>query len=503
MAVDEKKLSMYLAGTLRIIFEGITDVVKYSGSNYTLVSYDGRDFVRDSVSQDGKLDERLLCKNIGKIVDCDAFMKDRLISEFEQNHVTFAAVEVVEKMNNGRNANRCYFVIDQHDKDKTDVILSNLNKTVTNKEMTPEAFLAFCKNKGISISGVTNVEAEVLNVMLRDKTLDFPFCTIKNSYGNYNLRIPENEEIATRDAIVKAVISCSARTRIGMAEQTQNRQREINDAIAKIMDSKKSYVVMDENSPNHYIRTDSGGFHNIIRTEAGEQELAYVERMEPHYATRAYNAIHDYSGLLVLSALDKDIDKQMEEARERAKIEKEPELSVKIEYYKRSFQEHIRETIEQDYLGRLQDNHIRFGNAVSHAVIEKDDTLKGDLESDRALNTRALEGIVKESSIDLSDLNGDSFKQQFCETVLGTRAIDDPLTKEAVEEEINLNSRLSELAEESPEIKMAVVNEIKQTITEVKEIDYEFAPVTREEFEHEIESKENAFLEIQSEEREV
>lgn len=503
MTMDERKLSMYLAGTLKVIFDGLNNAISYGGTNYTLVSYDGHDFIRESMGGNGKIDEALLSRNIGKTVDCSPFMKDKLIAEFERHRVTFAAIETIEPTKDGGVTNWCYFATHKDDREKVEHITMDLNLMKGEQQMEPSAFLTYTTEKNIPISGIQGVEPEVFETMLKEKRLDFPFCAIKNSYGSYDIRIPEQENLKTHNAIVNAVILCSAHTRMNIIQRTRDRREQINDAVSKIMDSRKSYVIMDGQSPDHYIRTDSSGFHNIIRTSAGEQELDFVERTNPNYQMKAYNILHDYGSFEKLNATDKDIEQQMHKVRDKAGLQKEPDINVKIEYYKRSILEHIKASIERDYIGRIKDNGVKFHAAIDHAVVMKDDAQKGDLEGDLLLNDRALKGIVKETSIDLSDLNGEAFSQQFCEIVLGTRAEEDLDKKLLLEDEIMANVGLKVLAEESREVKQAVINEIRQTIEEVRTMEYEITELDREEFALEVESRENVFVEISTDEREM
>lgn len=502
MAMDERKLSMYLAGTLKVIFDGLNHALSHGGTNYTLVSYDGHDFIRESMGANGKIDETLLSRNIGRTVDCSPFMKDKLIEELERQRVTFAAIEAIEPAKDGSVTNRCYFATHKDDREKVEHITIDLNLMKGEQQMEPSAFLAYMKEKNIPINGIQGVEPEVFEIMLKEKRLNFPFCAIKNALGSYDIRIPEDENRKTHNAIVNAVILCSAHTRMNIIERTKARREQINDAVSKIMDSRKSFVIMNGQSPDHYIRTDSSGFHNIIRTSAGEHELDFVERTSPHYQTKAYNILHDYGSYEKLNATDKDIEQKMQKVRDKAGLQKESDINVKIEYYKRSMLEHIKESIERDYPGRIKDNEVKFHAAIDHALVMKDDTQKGDLEGDLLLNGRALKGIIKETSIDLSDLNGEAFSQQFCETVLGTRAEGDLDAKIFLEDEIMANTGLKELAKESCGIKQAVINEIRQTIEEVRTMDYEITELDREEFVLEVESRENAFVEI-TDEREM
>lgn len=503
MAMDERKLSMYLAGTLKVIFDGLNSAISHGGTNYTLVSYDGHDFIRESMGANGKIDEALLSRNIGKTVDCSPFMKDKLITGFEQKRVTFAAIETVEPTKDGGVTNWCYFATHKDDREKVEQITSDLNMMKGEQQMEPSAFLAYTTEKNIPISGIQGVEPEFFETMLKENRLDFPFCALKNSYGSYDIRIPEQEDCKTHNAIVNAVILCSAHTRTNIIDRSRDRREQINDAVSKIMDNQKPFVIMDGQSPDHYIRTDSRGFQNIIRTPAGEQMLDFVERTSPNYQTKAYNILHEYSSFEKLIATDKDIEEHMQKVRDKAGLQKEPDINVKLEYYKRCMSEHIKESIERDYLGRIKDNEVKFHAAIDHAVVTKDDIQKGDLEGDLLLNDRALRGLVKETSIDLSDLNGEAFSRQFCETVLGSRAEEDLDAKLLLEDEIMANTGLRELAEEPREIKQAVIYEIRQTIEEVHTMNYEITVLDRGDFALEVESKENAFVEISTDEREM
>lgn len=497
MAADMHKLSMYLSDTWKLIFQGIDQSISHAGTNFTLVSYDGKDFLRDSIGNDGRIDSDRLCLNIGKIVECEPIMKERLISEFEKARVTFAAVEAVEQ-EDGKESDKCYFAIDHRDRDRAVTILEDLNRSGGEMQMKPADFLAFCEKKNLDISGISRVEPEIYETMQNGSGLGFPFCAMKNRDGSYDLRTPAAYEGKLAQAVMGSAILCSAHTRKSMLERRQEHTKAITEAITRITDSRKSYLIADSRYPDHYIRTDAAGFHNMFHSEAGEKELGFVQRTDLSYQSKAYNILAGYAGYEIIPAGDKEAVGQLEALRMKAGREKEPALPIKTEYYKRSMVEQIREAVEGDYAGRLKDNEVRFRDAIDHTMMlgAAADTLKGDLEGDMQLNGRAMAGYVKESSIDLSDLNGEAFVQRFCEDVLMTKGIEDGTRRRAAEEEIVRNTRLLELAAEVPFVKASVINEVHQTIEEIRTVRYELEDIDRGMLRQEIMARENVFEEI-------
>lgn len=499
--MDEKRLSMYLGDTLKTIFDGLNQAVNHSGTNFTLVSYDDRDFIQDSVGDNGELDANLLCRNIGKIVDCDTFMKDKLIAEFERARVTYAAVGVLEPKQNGDLTERCYFVTDRHDKNRVEAIVRQLNKYEKDLQENPKEFLASCWEQGTPVCGIRGIDSFIYDAMRKDKSLHVPHYVLPNAHGTYELRIRQTDEPAVREALIKTMILYTGRTGEMLVENRNIRQAALSDALAKAMDDKQSFILFDGNSPDHYIRTDMKGFYNIIRTGAGEQQLNFVERIDPSFQDKVYHVIEGYSNIVVRSARNLDINTTIEELAKANK--KAVDMNTKVEFYKRSLSEAMVQSLQRDYLGRMHDNRIRFGDAIAHATLQKEDFLKGDLESDRSLNDRAIAGIVKEVSIDLSDLYGDAFIEKFTEQVLGTQMEESAVEKAKIETAVLKTSELIALSQEPAEVKLAVINEISQTLDDVRNMEYEFSNMAIEELVQELESRDHEIGHNLEDERDI
>lgn len=508
-----KQLSMYLSRTLKTIFDCLNDVLKHDGASWRMVSFDGNDFISESLGPDGTIDEKELYRHVGKVADCNPFMKDRLLAEFIHNHVSFAAIETVESLEDDKVANWCYFVTHRKDLNKVESILSELNYPQEKNQMDPVKFRNDCVKKGISIVGVSNIEPEVFELMMQQKSLNFPFCVIQGSSGFYHLRVGIQDGRKAREAVLNSAILCSANTRRMLLKEKQERDERLHEAAAKVMDNRRSYIIMNADSPEHYIRTDSNGFKAILNKDGIEYELECIGRSHPDYQLKAYGVLQSFQEFAIISAADPDASRQMQQAIEHTKMgrkrdmiktdEKEAGIYTKVEFYKRSFLKYIQKGVEQNFLGRLKDNEVRFKAAIDHAVMIGDSVQAGDLKGDLSLNGRALSGFVRESSIDLSDLNGEAFKQQFCEIILGTSMIADPLDKKTVENDMELNIRVNDLSQESKEVKMAVLDEIRQTIHEVGQMDYEFTEISLEQLAREAESKENALEGLFYDDREI
>lgn len=508
-----KQLSMYLSRTLKAIFDSLSDALKHDGASWRMVSFDGNDFIHESLGPNGTIDEKELYRQVGKIADCNPFMKDRLLTEFMHNHVSFAAIETVEPLKDDKIGNWCYFVTHRKDLDKVESILSELNYPQEKNQMDSAKFRDDCARKNISIVGVSNVEPEVFELMMQQKSLNFPFCMIQEPSGFYHLRMGIQDERKAREAILNSVILCSANTRKMLLKEKKERDERLHEAAAKMMDNRRSYIIINGDSPEHYVRTDSDGFKAILNKNGIEYELECIHRSHPDYQSKAYGVLQGFQEFAIISATDLDASRQIQQIIECAKMgrkrdiikieDKEAGIYTKVEFYKRSFLKYIQKGVEQNFLGRLKDNEVRFKAAIDHAVMIGDSVQAGDLKGDLSLNGRALSGYVKESSIDLSDLNGESFKQQFCEIILGTSIITDPLEKKTAEDEVVINSRLNDLSQESKEVKMAVVDEIRQTIYEVGQMDYEFTEISLEQLAREAELKENVFGEFYQDHREM
>lgn len=506
MAIDSKdtsmrEVSMYMASTWKAIFDSINNSIGKDGTYFTFVSYDGKNFINESLGPDNRVDIRALSMNIGTIIECEPYMKDLLINEMNREKVSYAGLQMNKEIGDGKVRPRCYFAIDKRDMEKALSAMDRLNKIHEPTRVEPTRLLEMCNEKGCELSTIRHIENEVFDTMIASKPIDFPYSVIENRDRTYDIVIPETYKAKFEDMIKDTAILCSGDTRDAIIHKNEERNKEIITAISSLTDDKKPYIIIDAEHPENYMKTDMHGLHMYVRTGSGDKEIDFIERNDPVFFKKAYNSLYRYERIVTLLANEKDIDKKIDAIRKEAEKDKIRDIDIesKVEYYKRTFVEALRESMERGddiEKGRLKDNDYSFGAAIDHAIINKQDTLAGDLKSDKDLNFRAIDGIVGETSIDLSDLNGDAFEHAFCENILGTNHYQDLDERRQAEEEIIHNTALKELAKEDREVKQAVINELTITRHEINLDEYRLDDISRADFDREIKVYERETNEI-------
>lgn len=484
---ETRSLTMYLSIIWKSIFDGIDRSIGDHGTNVTLVSYDNHNLIEDSRGTDGKIDADKLCINIGAMVDCSLLMKDKLVAALTQNHISFAAVESLERFD-GKETLRCYFAADRRDKDKFLTVVNNLNQALEYTKVEPRELASWCQVRGIdTVTTLSRVEPEIYGILRDEKNLDFPYCAKQNQDGSFDIMVPPQFEEKLNQALINAVLLCSGYTRESFQSQNAERERELTSAMTKVCDNQIKLVIVDSQYPNHLMRSDREGVHILVRTADGEHEIGHIERSDKDFQQKVYNTLSGYAGLEVIPAMDKDLEKKLEDLQERTSKEAELSIDAKIEYYKRSLTESMKDCIEKMFDGRLKDNAYVLNAAIDNSIARGQESLKLDLQTDVALNNRIISGGLPESVVDLSDVNGEAFTTRFCESVLGTSGYADIDSKKIAETKILETSNLSDLAEESREVKLAVIKEIQETIREVATAPYEYGDLSVMSLSHEVE----------------
>lgn len=511
MATDTsmQKVSFYSATVWKEIFDTLTKALEDRDEmSFTLVTHGPRNFVYESIGDDGKIDSKKLFNNIGGFYECDSLLKDEVVNPFIREKVSFAAVDRLDPGENGKTKTVCCFAIDSHDMERANEVIDRVNRNVQRaNELSREELLQYCSDRQINLCGTSRIEKEIHDVLIAENKLDFPHAFIQNPDGSYDLRLPAQYEDEAKNAIKDAVILCSGMTREGMMERAEQKTSALLDILAKAANDGKSYIIVDADRPDHFIRTDAKGLHGIVRMPEEDREIGYVERVDPRFKNKAYSLLVDYTRPVALEASDHDLDAKLEQLREGARKDRELGYKDKIEYYKRGFVDFIRNAMErgvspdqakeQEVSGRLIDNRYAFKAAIDHAIITKQDDLKADLEGDLSLNNRINGKGVPETANDLSDLHGgEAFEQVFCRQLLGSEEYADLDEYKSAEEALIHNMKFQELMQESEEIKEGVLREIRQTCMEVSSMDYGFEDITRAEYAKDLEDREQAHTEM-------
>lgn len=155
-----KDVGMYLMGTLQLMFEMADDAMSKYSVSYDDVKFEDRledvgglSFVERSRGEDGHINKDILERNVGMVITCGAYMKDRVIAELDRNRVS--RVQTEECINrNGHLTNLCHFVIDARDKELAREIVEKLNTRESIMRTDAKAFAIRCNEQNISISSV-------------------------------------------------------------------------------------------------------------------------------------------------------------------------------------------------------------------------------------------------------------------------------------------------------------------------------------------------------------
>lgn len=505
-------ISAYMAGTLKVLLDAANSILDRESINYSNIIYEdrleqvgGADFVERSKDTLGRVDETALLKNCGLVAYCGAFMKDRLINEFRNAKINRVQYEDTVKRSDGKLVNLCYFVVDRLDKERAQEIITRLNSLESIRQADAKEFAAECQSKNIPMSCMS-IEEEKLDYMERMGDMNFRYCTVPDGFGNLHLYMAKADSEKAHDAVRKASLICSAETRRHMMGINKERDRIMEKALALIGDTHTACRVYDKDEPSHYLRTDSNGIYYGI----GKHEEP-ISRMSQGWEGRVYGILKGYGTIEIDSERKPEkIKENIEQERQRSTpYKKELDLMEKTERYKRELVEQInfryaneQQLKDMDAISRMKDDDYRFGNAINKALREGDGELLNDLYGDKSANQRAINGVIGERSVDLSDLNGQDFIKDFCLYTLGYRVMTDEVARLSMIEEAYHTPAFHDLAVEPPEVKIAIINEIEDSIREVQNISYTLNEVSPQELIQDIEKDDRIQMEINEQEYE-
>lgn len=503
-------VSTYMAGTLKVLLDIVNNVIDRESINYSNISYDdqlervgGSDFVERSKDASGRVDEQSLIRNCGLIAYCGAFMKDKLITEFRNAKINRVQYEDTVKRSDGKLMNVCYFAVDRIDKEKTQNIIDRLNSLETIRQTDAKEFAADCQSKNIPIACLS-VEEEKVAYLERMGDINFRYCIVPDGYGNLRMYVAKTDSELAHEAVKKATLICSAETRRYMMGISKERENIMEKALSMVGDTHTVCRIYDKDEPSHYIRTDSNGIYYGI----GKHE-EQISRMSQGWESRVYNILKGYGTVEIDSERKPEVIKEKiaQDIQHSKPYEKELGLQDKVERYKREMVEQINFRYANDKslkdmgaISRMKDDEHRFGNAINKALREGEGELLNDLYGDQSANRRAISGYIGERSIDLSDLNGADFIKEFCLQTLGYRVMEDQIARMSMIEQAFSTPTFQDLAAEDQTVKMAVINEIEDSVREAKMIDYTLQEVSPQELIQDIEKDNRIQMELSDQE---
>ena len=469
-----KDVGMYLMGTLQLMFEMADDAMSKYSVSYDDVKFEDRledvgglSFVERSRGEDGHINKDILERNVGMVITCGAYMKDRVIAELDRNRVS--RVQTEECINrNGHLTNLCHFVIDARDKELAREIVEKLNTRESIMRTDAKAFAIRCNEQNISISSV-DMEQEKLDYMEKRGDLRVPYCSVPLENNNCRLYFETANADKVMSELKYATLILSASARANIMERDESWGKQIENVIAKLGDTHASCVVYDAYAPDHYVTSDSKGIHLHI----GKQE-ELISRMDQGWDDRLYEILRGYGKINLVD----DLTKNREAGKPENFKQEVPVLDAekRIEMYKRELVEHMEfrlDNMDLEQKAQAKDNQVRLDNSIWHAIQSGNSDLEMRLKSDRSDNMESLFGKRDVNTVDLADMRDSEFIHAFCMRALGYATLEDPVALQAMLEEADKDPVMIALAAEDRSVKVAFIQEIEESVEETRQIKYE------------------------------
>lgn len=504
METDLRKFAMYTMAPLKELFNAINGIVGYEGMQATLLNFHDDYSMAEAVKgEEGKAGEAEIRKHVGHVFSCDYSLKDRLVDAFVKNDISMVMTSMIEERENGLVKETVHCWVDQRDDERALESVRSLNHEIRNKEGDLKEFLTEMEDRHTPIVQIP-VEKTLVRAMEQEGLLRGTSYAIRPLHGEMvHLLAADSDGRRICSAVKDVMLLYGGDLGNRMSSKIHNWYEEVGKNLAAVLDSHKPCEIIDGNSPDHRIVTDSRGIHVMVK----ERDLDFIEWTNPRVQEQVYGYLALFTRHERIDP-ERDFALQRREIRDRSKQPKELDLSGKLELYKRKMGPQIKAAVslaeqakadqmkehrdkaydleksrqlterEKD-LGQGHDKRILFNAAIDHAVTLGQSDLAGDLKSDKAMNGRALEGGISFGSVDTSDIyeRGFSEKEQylsdFCWECMGAKYLP-ARSKEDYKvflNEIMETSSIRSLMTEEKEFRDLMRYEIETTIEAVKNFD--------------------------------
>lgn len=479
-----REVGMYLMGTLKTIFEMADQALGKYSISYDDIKYEDRlkdigglSFIERSRDRDGKIDMGLLEKNVGLVVSCGAYMKDRVVDAMNREKIARAQTEEVI-IRDGKLIHICHFIVDARDRDRAREIVNRINNRESILRSNAKEFAERCAAQDLSISSIV-VEKEKLEYMEDRRDIQIPYCVVPVNDRNSRIYFENRYADKIKNELKYATLILSANARTDILAREAGYEKNLENVMVRLGDSHTACAAYDSYAPDHYITTDSKGIYLHI----GQQQ-EFISRMDTGWEDRVFAELSGYGKVQLID----DPEKMRSDDVTRYFAKEAPELdrNERIEKYKRLLVEHMEFRLdnmgqekleeqqkEKEINDQAKDNELRFDNSIWQAIHSGNSALESRLKDDRADNKLAMNGRLSQSSVDLSDLYDSEFIHAFCLRALGYATMKDPIALEAMLEEADKNPVMLELASEDKSVKLAFIREIEESVDETKQITYD------------------------------
>lgn len=477
--------------------------------NTYIHSEDGKNVIDCAKTLQGELTQRGVEDAVSEVITVSPARFEDIRQVLEDNGISFIALNTVrdakelpaEELANPFNKgidDGFAIVVDVRDRDRAHLVLDDFMRE-TSKEVKMEELSKLCEDNQWSVKGINHIEPDVYQRMIEHNDLNFKHTVIKhvnddlNKVTSVDLMFPSANDAEVQRSIIAAALFCSAQNRRWLETQRERLNDSRNAAGEKLLDTRKSYMAVDKTNPYHFIKSDPEGIKEF--KEVGDKlvQVEEIKRTNPHIETMVTRMMMRFAGELEVMPNTHEAEQKREDLKKDMLRHSERTMEEARSYYKERLLNPIMEASERGFTGRLLDNYIKAKAAIDHniAIGEGESVETGDLKSDMDQNRRIALGGIPEAAQDLSDLNGESFKNHFCEEVLGTRVIEDAREKADKEAELKSTLWLDQLSKDTPEVKAAVIRECRETFREFQTMEYQTIDIDMKMVRETIEKEQN------------
>lgn len=341
METDLRKFAMYTMAPLKELFNAINGIVSYEGLQASFLNFHEDYSMAEAIKgEEGKADEAEIRKHVGHVFSCDYFLKDRLVDTFVKNDISMVMTSMVEERGEGLAKETIHCWVDQRDDERALELARSLNLEIRSREGHLKEFLKEMEERQLSIVQIP-MEKSLVQAMEWEGLLHGVNYAIRPLHGEMVYLLAEDSDRQRVCSAAKDMMMIyGGHMANRMSAKLHDWYEGIGKSLAAVLDTHKPCEIIDGNSPDHRIVTDSKGIHVMVK----DRDLDFIEWTNLRVQEQTYGYLALFGKHEWVNP-ERDAAMQRREIIDRSRQPEELDLSGKMELYKRKMKTQMKAAV--------------------------------------------------------------------------------------------------------------------------------------------------------------
>lgn len=417
-------------------------------------------------------------------------------SEFAAAKIPFAWQNYIEPAKEGDSFAklRSYLVFPKSEERAANAVIEDYTKIRAEKRpQKPQELLEWLKANegGRAMAAGLEIDKDLYDYINRAGLIHVPRTEMgENEVDNtVRLRVP----LPMGNGVAETVRMAETLYTGGFRRIEQEREKTLSGTMEKLLAESKNdmhnSIIINTETPSHYIRLDHDGFKYFIDTKAGPNLIAKSNRNDRSYEQDLYNILHSFGSLKEITGNEKELEEGLRKVQEEGQQLKGISIDERIHELKKEYIKDFMRACEivgttyqlassqeeqQEDHSRLKDDVIKMGSRLDdfNAMGLGNSTAAGDLRGDMAqIKGMILSSFADETTKDMSDLYDGPSWDDFLIKKLCLDVHEENYKAETLRQ---FKAMTNALSREMPEVQEAFREEFSKTVHEIFEINYHY-----------------------------